>query len=98
MAKAKRNTFIDMDLKWLEQKAKELKTYCDSPPISQLTDRVVGGKCMATIEEQITSRRNTLKDYLQIIEAIDKLKEVENSKKTATRGDAELSPLEMGNL
>ncbi len=98
MAKAKRNTFIDMDLKWLEQKAKELKDYCDSPPISQLTDRVVGGKCMATIEEQVTSRRNTLKDYLQILEAIDKLKEIESSKKVATRGDAELSPLEMGTL
>jgi hypothetical protein len=98
MAKAKRNTFIDMDLKWLEQKAKELKEYCDSPPISQLQDRIVSGKTMATIEEQVTSRRNTLKDYLQIVEAIDKLKEIENSKKVATRGDAELSPLEMGTL
>jgi hypothetical protein len=96
MAKAKKSAFTDKGLEWLESKVREIEAYCDSTPISQLEDRIVGGKLMATIEEQIKARRESLKDCVLLKESIKKLKEAEEIKKVAVRGDAELSPLEMG--
>lgn len=91
----KKVLYIEMELDWLEGKAEELRAYCDQTPIAQITDRRVQGKVAATIEQQIKSIRDTLQDYIKIIEAIGKLREKEESKKIATRGDQELSPLEM---
>lgn len=99
----KKVNYIDLELEWLEKKAEELKTYCDLKPINELEDRVQfketrnGGvipMVVATIEQQIKSQRETLQDYIKIIEAISKLRETEAAKKTQTRGDQELSPLE----
>lgn len=98
MATKKLNTFIDMDLEWLELQAQEMKDYCDKMKISTLRDRVTGGKVTATVEQQITSKRNTLKDYIEIISAIDKIREKESVKKTSIRGDQELTPFESGEL
>lgn len=95
MATAKnKNNYIELELSWLEAKAMELKTYCDAKPIDKLVDRVVGKKVTATTEQQIKSIRDTLKDYIQIIEAIDKLREKDEIKKSSPRGNQELSPLE----
>lgn len=96
MAKAKKVAFADKDLLWLESKVKEIEEYCDSIRIKDLEDRIVGGKIMATIEEQIKARRESLKDCVLLKEAIKKLKEAEETKKLSVRGDSELSPLEMG--
>lgn len=90
----KKNTYVDMDLEWLEAKAQELKDYCDDTPIVDLKDRIIGGKLMATIEKQIACIRETLKDYASLVEAISKLREIEDNKKSAVRGDQTLSPLE----
>lgn len=94
----KKTSYIEMDLEWLEGKAEELRSYCDAKPIAQLRDRIVDRKLMATIEQQVTSIRNTMQDYIKIIEAIDKLREKEETKKISTRGDQELSPLETGSI
>lgn len=99
----KRLNYIDMELEWLEGKAEELRAYCDANPLSALVDRMAyretrgGGSipmCIQTIEAQIKSIRDTLQDYIKIVEAISKLREREEVKKIATRGDQELTPLE----
>ncbi len=94
----KKTNYIEMELDWLEAKAEELRQYCDQTPIVSITDRRVSGRIAATIEQQIKSIRDTLQDYIKIIEAIEKLREKEETKKTAIRGDQELSPLESGDV
>ena len=39
MAAKKRNTYIDFELSWLENKAKELQQYIDDRPLNDLKDR-----------------------------------------------------------
>lgn len=97
MAK-KVNNYIELELKWLEKKAEELKTYCDNNNIADLTDRMVAGKVVSKIEEQIKCVRETLQDYIKIIEAVDKLRNKEEDTKIAVRGGKELSPLELGGI
>lgn len=103
----KKVNYIEMELEWLEMKAEELRAYCDANPVTKLTDRIAyketrGGGVMpmviATIEQQIKSIRETLQDYIKIIEAVEKLREKEVTKKTLTRGDQELTPIESGEI
>lgn len=91
------NNYIGMELEWLEKKAKEIREYCNQP-IHKLTDRAVGDKVIAKKEDQVKSIRETLKDYILIVEAIDRLREKEESKGPQVRGDQELSPLEKGEI
>lgn len=98
MATKKSNNYVEHDLDWLEKKAEELRSYCDSNPISKLKDRIVSGRLMATIEQQVKCIRDTLQDYAKIIEAIDKLREKEAAKAPSVRGDQELSPMEKGEI
>jgi len=98
MATKKVNTYIEAELDWLTQRAEELKSYCDANPPHKIKDRMVGGKVISKIEEQIKCTRETYQDYLKIIEAIDKLREKENAKGPSVRGDQELSPLEKGEI
>jgi hypothetical protein len=95
---SKKVNYIELELEWLEARAEELKRYCDSNPISHLRDRVLDRKVTATIEQQITSIRNTLQDYIKIIEAISKLREREETKKISSRGNQELTPFETGEI
>lgn len=97
MARPKTNGYIDLDLEWLEKKAKEIKKYCDQP-LHKLTDRIIDGKVISKIEDQMKSIRDALQDYIRIIEAIDRLKEKEGAKKITSRGDQELSPFETGGI
>lgn len=105
MAVAKKSNYVEMELEWLEGKSEELKRYVDGNPIDKLVDRVAwkeirgGGKMpvvVSTIEQQIKSLRDTLADYIKIIDAINKMREVEAAKKKAVRGDQQLSPIEEG--
>jgi len=106
MATAKKNNYIDLELDWLEAKANEMKAYVDARPMEGLTDRVIwkemkgGGKMpivASSVEQQITSHRAILADYLKITESIQKLRESEDQKKKSTpRGDAALTPVELG--
>jgi len=98
MATPKKNSYIEEELTWLERKAEQIKQYVDHPPISGLTDRIeklitstgIVEKVTATIEAQIKSKRESLKDYALIIEAIDKLREREETKQKTAKGDAEI--------
>lgn len=97
MATKKNNSYIEMELEWLEKKAEEIRQYCNQP-IHKITDRKDGDKVISKKEEQIKSIRETLKDYILIVEAIDRLREKETTKKIATRGDQELTPIESGEV
>ena len=91
------NSYIGMELEWLEKKAAEIREYCNQP-IHKITDRKDGGKVIEKKENIIKSIRETLKDYILIVEAIDRLREKEEAKSPSVRGDQELSPLEKGEI
>lgn len=85
----KSNTFIGFELDWLTSKANELKAYVDANPFHTLDDRIRlketsrGGVIpvlAASIEAQIKSLSQALKDYAMIIEVIDKLRQREDEK------------------
>lgn len=97
MAVKKSNSYIEMELEWLEKKASEIREYCDQP-IHKINDRKEGMRVIAKKEDIIKSIRETLKDYILIIEAIDKLRDKEASKGPSVRGDQELSPIEKGEI
>lgn len=98
MAK-KQETYINAELEWAEQKLKEWRGYIDDNPINGLDDRIVerqtpkGTVSMisATIESQVKSIRDTMKEYLQLLEVVDKLREKEEAKKEA-RGKSGVPP------
>ncbi len=86
MAAKKNNGYLNFNLGWLESKAVELRTYVDDHPIETLRDRTDlrqtqnGGMVtvvVASVEKQVRSIRETLKDHAQITEAIGKLREKE---------------------
>ena len=60
------NSYIGMELEWLDKKAAEIREYCNQP-IHKIVDRKDGQKVIAKKEDIIKSIRETLKDYIQII-------------------------------
>lgn len=88
-----------MELQWLEEKAEEMKKYCDDRPFDTLKDRTdAKGRVIAKIEDQIKCIRETYKDYLILAEALLQHREKEEVKKTNARGGATLTPLEEGQI
>lgn len=88
---AKKEIYINTELDWAEQRLNEWKEYIDNNPINGLTDRMVErstpkgtvSAVSATIESQVKSIRDTMKEYLQLLEVVDKLREKEEAKKEA---------------
>ena len=99
MAK-KQNNYINAELEWSESKLQEWRDYIDQNPLNTLKDRW-GQKEMprgghtwvvtATIEQQVKSIRDTMKEYLQMLEIVDKLREKEEAKKLEARGKGEVT-------
>lgn len=89
-----KSTYSAFGLEWLKKKADELKKYVDSNPFDELRDRIeiVNGKEMlaATIEKQIASITQALKDYGAILEIIAKIEDRENKKIENIRGDEKI--------
>lgn len=107
MATKKTNTYIELELDWLQSRAEDLKSYVDANPLATLKDRLSykttpnGGQLpmvVASIESQVKSIRDTLKDYAYLCEAIDKLREKEDTKIKARGGQIQsgLNSLEDG--
>ena len=99
MATSKKNNYISTELSWAEEKLTEWRSYIDDNPINELQDRVKmkqtanGGAIpmvIASIESQIKSIRDTMKEYLQMIEVVKRLREVEEAKEKSARGGAEV--------
>jgi hypothetical protein len=96
----KKNTYVSAELDWAEQQLSSWKEYVDANPLHLLKDRIEwkptakGGMLpmvIASIESQGKFVQETMKNYLALLEQVDKLREKEEAKKVETRGGAELS-------
>lgn len=95
----KKNTYISVDLEWAESKLQEWKDYINANPFHQLKDRIEwkptskGGMLpmvIATIESQIKCVRDTMKEYLAMLEVVDKLRAAEEHKKKEAKGTSDI--------
>jgi len=89
---AAKNRFINAELDWAETKLLEWQEYIDANPIHLLLDRTekeysASGaekvKVIATIETQGKYIQEMMKNYLSLLEQVDKLREIEEQKKEA---------------
>jgi len=101
MAKATTNkTYINTELIWAEQQLHTWKAYVDKNPLHKMKDRISnkttanGGiipMVVASIEAQGKFIQETMKNYLALLEVVDRLREKEESKREA-RGSSEVPP------
>jgi hypothetical protein len=98
----KKTTYINAELDWAEQQLNSWKEYVDANPLHELEDRVkyketkTGGvipMVVASIESQGKFIQDTMKNYLALLEQVDKLREQEAKKKVETRGGAQLGSM-----
>jgi len=91
----KKQIYIEAELDWAEQKLKEWKAYVDDNPFQDMKDRVewkltkAGGSMpmvVATIESQIKCVRDTMKEYLVLLDDVNKKREAEEAKKKDVKG------------
>lgn len=105
MAK-KVNSYINSDLDYANYQLAEWKKYMDANPISKLKDRTrevitkfgPGEVVVAKKEDQGKFLQETLKNYLALLEVVDKLRQQEEQKKINVRGNQSLTPFESGDL
>jgi hypothetical protein len=99
MAKATKTTYINTELDWAEQQLTSWKAYVDKNPLHELQDRIEwkptakGGvmpMVIASIEAQGKFIQETMRNYLALLEVVDKLREKEEAK-VEIRGKGELS-------
>ena len=95
----KKTTFINTELEWAESQLVSWKAYVDANPLHQLKDRIEwkptakGGMLpmvIASIEAQGKFVQETMKNYLALVEVVDKLRNAEEAK-VEIRGKGELS-------
>jgi|SRR6478609_9550680 len=98
MAK-KQNNYISTELEWAEEQLSSWKAYVDKNPLHALVDRIhwketkSGGAIpmvTASIEAQGKFIQDTMKNYLALLEVVDKLREKEEAK-VELRGKSEMS-------
>jgi len=94
----KKNSFITDDLDWAEAQLSSWKEYIDTNPLHTLKDRIEwkptsrGGSIplvIASVEQQGKFLQETMKNYLQLLEVVDRLREKEELKKEA-RADSNI--------
>jgi hypothetical protein len=95
----KKQSYVSAELEWAESKLAEWRAYIDNNPINTLKDRIEwkptskGGTMpmvIASIESQIKSLRDTMKEYLALLDVVDKLREKAEAKQEA-RGSQEIN-------
>lgn len=99
MATIKKTTYINAELEWAESQLQSWKAYVDANPLHEMKDRIEwkptakGGMMpmvVASIEAQGKFVQETMKNYLALIEVVDKLRSAEEAK-VEVRGKGELS-------
>ena len=97
----KKTTYINAELDWAEQQLASWKQYVDANPLPELKDRIEwkptakGGMLpmvIASIEAQGKFIQETMKNYLALLEVVDKLRKIEEAK-VEVRGKGELSAM-----
>lgn len=88
-ATVKKETYINTELDWAEQQLASWKAYVDANPLHELKDRIEwkptakGGlipMVIASIESQGKFIQETMKNYLALLEVVDKLRSIEEAK------------------
>jgi len=101
MAAPKKTTYINTDLDWAEEQLASWKAYVDANPLNLIKDRIEwkptakGGTMpmvIASIEAQGKFIQETMKNYLALLEVVDKLRKVEEAK-VEVRGNGEMSSM-----
>ena len=101
MAKNTKTTYINTELDWAEEQLSSWKAYVDANPMHELKDRIEwkptakGGMLpmvIASIEAQGKFIQETMKNYLALLEVVDKLRSVEEAK-VEVRGKVEMSSM-----
>jgi len=96
----KKNTYITAELDWAESQLESWRTYVDDHPLHTMTDRIEfkptarGGlipMVIASIEAQGKFVQETMKNYLSLLEVVERLREKEEAKKEA-RGSGSVPP------
>jgi hypothetical protein len=89
MANPKKTTYINTELDWAEEQLASWKAYVDKNPMHELKDRIEwkptakGGvmpMVVASIESQGKFIQETMKNYLALLEVVEKLREKEDAK------------------
>ena len=84
-----KNSYVGTELDFAEKQLEAWKKYVEDNPINKLKDRVewrttkTGGSIplvIASIEQQGKFIQETLKNYLALLEVVDKLREREEAK------------------
>jgi len=97
----KKTTYINTELDWAEEQLKSWKSYIDANPLHELKDRIEwkptskGGMLpmvIASIEAQGKFIQETMKNYLALLEVVDKLRKIEEAK-VEVRGNGGLSTM-----
>ena len=90
--------FVGAELEWAEKRLTEWKEYVDANPFAEIKAHIEwketskGGMLpmvIASKESQIKCVRDTMKEYLALLEQVNKMREVEEKKKEA-RGKGEV--------
>ena len=98
------SNFIIAELDWANKQLETWRKYVDNNPINELKDRIewkttkTGGAMpmvIASIEAQGKFIQETMKNYLALLEVVDKLREKEEAKKEA-RGSGTVPPRMQG--
>lgn len=94
----RKNNYVSTELDWAESQLVTWRAYVDAHPLHELKDRIEwkptgkGGMLpmvIASIEAQGKFVQDTMKNYLMLLEVVDKLREIEEKKKEA-RGDSDV--------
>lgn len=92
MAATNKTTYINTELEWAETQLHTWRSYVDANPLHELKDRIEwkptakGGllpMVIASIEAQGKFVQETMKNYLALLEVVEKLREKEETKKVA---------------
>lgn len=92
MPAVNKTTYINTELKWAEAQLKTWKQYVDANPLHLLKDRIEwkptakGGTMpmvIASIEAQGKFIQETMKNYLALLDVVEKLREKEETVKQA---------------
>jgi len=91
-----KTTYITTELDWAEEQLSSWKAYIDAHPLHEMTDRIEwkptakGGMMpmvIASIETQGKFIQETMKNYLALLEVVDRLRERDDIKKEARGND-----------
>lgn len=94
---ATKTKYINAELDWAEEQLQSWRDFMDANPIHLLEDRIqwrttksgTYPSVVASVEQQGKYIQDMMKNYLSLLEVVDKLREIEEKKKEA-RGSGEV--------